>query len=441
MPQDELRHQRIASCIGGRVISDGRGIDEIKNGGQVAGGKLRQRLIASHWTQSGGTNSISDLLSDGLGSPTVRIGGTGVQAAQLYGPSGQLRWAGGTMVTTYGFTGQHSDATTGLDYYGARYYDPAAGTFTSADTVGRFNRYGYVAGNPETATDPTGHMPRAGPGGPCGGPSGGGGGGGGGGGTLPPTLCPTGVEICGGSGSGITPQMPCCQSGIDAYIERIFSDPNIQIIMEALALTALGSKVLEFVLSLVLVNFGNNGDAFISWFNGLAGSNNGSTMTLGNDLVPNQGLNWGQLNRPSIAYYAGVVTHEALELYFVQADGVPGNSFAIEYVAETFGGEVEQATADALGSGVTDQGQTDVPNESYNTWFSLRQASYPNDVHDWTGRGSCGRVCLPVYDNTSYLRNPMGLSLSMLSWEYPLFRGGHSCGNLTFSQWQQKGGC
>jgi RHS repeat-associated protein len=89
-----------------------------------------------------------------------------VVAAQLFGPYGQLRWAGGTMPTSYAFTGQRSDSATGLDYYGARYYDSLSGCFTSADTTlpgGGFdpaglNRYGYVAGNPETATDPTGHI-------------------------------------------------------------------------------------------------------------------------------------------------------------------------------------------------------------------------------------------------------------------------------------------
>ncbi len=70
------------------------------------------------------------------------------------------------MPTSYAFTGQRSDATTGLDYYGARYYDPAAGIFISADPVlpgkgfspGGLNRYAYVSGNPETLTDPTGHL-------------------------------------------------------------------------------------------------------------------------------------------------------------------------------------------------------------------------------------------------------------------------------------------
>ena len=62
--------------------------------------------------------------------------------------------------TDYGYTGQRSDASSGLDYYGARYYDPTLGQFTSADTLlaRGLNRYGYVGGNPTTATDPSGHM-------------------------------------------------------------------------------------------------------------------------------------------------------------------------------------------------------------------------------------------------------------------------------------------
>jgi RHS repeat-associated protein len=106
-----------------------------------------------------------DLLSDSLSSTTVVVNSLGVVAAQLFAPYGQARWAGGTMPTSYAFTGQRADSTTGLDYYGARYYDPVAGTFTSADTVlpdkgfspTGLNRYGYVSGNPETLTDPTGH--------------------------------------------------------------------------------------------------------------------------------------------------------------------------------------------------------------------------------------------------------------------------------------------
>ncbi len=60
--------------------------------------------------------------------------------------------------------GQRSDAAiSGLDYYGARYYDPRLGQFTSADSVlDGLNRYAYVGGNPETKTDPSGHGQRVG---------------------------------------------------------------------------------------------------------------------------------------------------------------------------------------------------------------------------------------------------------------------------------------
>jgi RHS repeat-associated protein len=54
--------------------------------------------------------------------------------------------------------------STGLLYYGARYYDPALGRFISADTVvpgagnpQNLNRYAYVRNNPLRYTDPTGH--------------------------------------------------------------------------------------------------------------------------------------------------------------------------------------------------------------------------------------------------------------------------------------------
>jgi RHS repeat-associated protein len=110
---------------------------------------------------------VSYLASDGLGSATVTLNGTGsATAAQLFAPYGGVRYSSGTMPTSYGFTGQRSDAASGLDYYGARYYDPLAGQFTSADSVvpgGGFDlsglsRYAYVAGNPENRTDPTGHI-------------------------------------------------------------------------------------------------------------------------------------------------------------------------------------------------------------------------------------------------------------------------------------------
>jgi RHS repeat-associated protein len=110
--------------------------------------------------------TISYLATDSLGSATVTLNGSGsATASQLFAPYGAVRYNSGTMPTSYAFTGQRSDSASGLDYYGARYYDPQAGQFTSADNVllGAgldilgLSRYAYVDGNPENRTDPTGH--------------------------------------------------------------------------------------------------------------------------------------------------------------------------------------------------------------------------------------------------------------------------------------------
>ncbi len=66
------------------------------------------------------------------------------------------------MDTSKGFTGQYNDTVTGLDDYRSRYYDPVSGVFLAADSVAGnvagMNPYGYVGGNPETWTDPSGQM-------------------------------------------------------------------------------------------------------------------------------------------------------------------------------------------------------------------------------------------------------------------------------------------
>ncbi|MFH1645737.1 MAG: RHS repeat-associated core domain-containing protein, partial [Candidatus Omnitrophota bacterium] len=67
-------------------------------------------------------------------------------------------------LTAYLFTGKIFDSSTGLYYYGARYYDPTLGCFITSDTIvpapanpQTFNRYGYANNNPIRYTDPTGH--------------------------------------------------------------------------------------------------------------------------------------------------------------------------------------------------------------------------------------------------------------------------------------------
>ncbi|MBF0533232.1 MAG: fibronectin type III domain-containing protein, partial [Candidatus Omnitrophica bacterium] len=66
--------------------------------------------------------------------------------------------------TKYNFTGKESDGTSGLYFYGARYYDPAIGRFIQADTIVQapndpqtLNRYSYCGNNPVNRIDPSGH--------------------------------------------------------------------------------------------------------------------------------------------------------------------------------------------------------------------------------------------------------------------------------------------
>ena len=89
---------------------------------------------------------VSYLAGDGLGSANVTLSAGGsATASVLYAPYGGTRYSSGTMPTSYGFTGQRADTTSGLDYYGSRYYDPLAGQFTSGDSVlpgGGFDAWG-----------------------------------------------------------------------------------------------------------------------------------------------------------------------------------------------------------------------------------------------------------------------------------------------------------
>ncbi len=98
---------------------------------------------------------------DALGSQVVALNTSGALiGSQLYGPYGNSRYSAGTLPTSIGFTGQQTDSVTGLDYFNARYYDPVTGQFLSADVVQGnaqgMSPYMYVAGNPESRTDPTG---------------------------------------------------------------------------------------------------------------------------------------------------------------------------------------------------------------------------------------------------------------------------------------------
>jgi RHS repeat-associated protein len=100
---------------------------------------------------------VNDLLSNIV----MALGSSGTAVAvELYEPYGSPNYSWGTMPTDHNYTGQRLDSQSGLLYYGARWYDPLADQFTSADSVqgdpSGMDPYGYVGRNPETDVDPTG---------------------------------------------------------------------------------------------------------------------------------------------------------------------------------------------------------------------------------------------------------------------------------------------
>ncbi len=105
------------------------------------------------------------LLGDHLGSTSVTANINGVKSAEVrYYPWGTERYTYSSTLTTFRFTGQRFESGIGLYFYNARFYDPAAGRFISADTmipepqgVQAWDRYAYVNNNPINYTDPSGN--------------------------------------------------------------------------------------------------------------------------------------------------------------------------------------------------------------------------------------------------------------------------------------------
>ncbi|MBI3291261.1 MAG: RHS repeat-associated core domain-containing protein, partial [Elusimicrobia bacterium] len=102
---------------------------------------------------------------DHLGSVNLITDHTGQQVRlNEFSPFGSLTRGEGTVDAPQKFTGKRLDDSTGLYYFGARYYDPQLGRFIQPDTIVQapsdpqtLNRYTYCRNNPLIYTDPTGH--------------------------------------------------------------------------------------------------------------------------------------------------------------------------------------------------------------------------------------------------------------------------------------------
>src|SRR3989339_891388 len=113
--------------------------------------------------------------NDHLTSASVLTDAAGLMVQKLdYFPFGSERVNEkvGGFQTHFTFTDQEKDAESGLMYYGARYYDPVIGRFTSVDpaifTINKqllynpqyWNAYSYTVNNPLKYVDPNGKGPK-----------------------------------------------------------------------------------------------------------------------------------------------------------------------------------------------------------------------------------------------------------------------------------------
>jgi RHS repeat-associated protein len=124
-----------------------------------------QRIALVETDPSQGVPELRYQLANHLGSACLELDAAGeVMSYEEYAPYGSSSYQARRDQTNkrYGFTGKELDDPTGLYYFGARYYAPWLGRWTSCDPVpprsGQegVDLYTYCRGNPIGAVDPDG---------------------------------------------------------------------------------------------------------------------------------------------------------------------------------------------------------------------------------------------------------------------------------------------
>lgn len=131
----------------------------------------RRIAIVYYWTESNTSgitteeHKIHYQLGNHLGSASLELETHGqLISYEEYFPYGGTAFTTGSSekevrMKEYRYTGKERDDTTGLYYYGARYYIPWGGRWCSADPAGMadgLNLYLYVSNSPITLLDPNG---------------------------------------------------------------------------------------------------------------------------------------------------------------------------------------------------------------------------------------------------------------------------------------------
>ena len=121
------------------LLSSANAVSYLHGNGQLAA-KLDGELEFYHSDSLGSTRAITDEAAE-------------VIERQTNLPFGEIL----TGDEKYGFTGKELDES-GLQYFGARYYDSGTGRFVSADpAMSGINWYAYSSNNPLRYVDPTGY--------------------------------------------------------------------------------------------------------------------------------------------------------------------------------------------------------------------------------------------------------------------------------------------
>lgn len=127
-------------------------------------------LMASGATAGNAVPDRAFHLTDGLASTVGLVDPAGTLEDQYrYDAWGRLRTHQGTNENARLYTGHYRDAETGLQYFGARYYDDEQARFITADpnlgdpqSPPSLHRYLYANANPLRFTDPTGFASESG---------------------------------------------------------------------------------------------------------------------------------------------------------------------------------------------------------------------------------------------------------------------------------------
>ncbi|XYH99958.1 SpvB/TcaC N-terminal domain-containing protein [Sorangium sp. So ce1128] len=137
----------------------------------VMDGARRVAMVETKTVDTAGpftvTPRVRYQLDNHLGSASLEVDGAGLvigyEEYHPYGTTAYWSAASGIEVSQrrYRYTGKEKDEETGLYYYGARYYAPWLGRWTSADPAGMIdgsNLYVYCRNAPSVLSDPSGRQ-------------------------------------------------------------------------------------------------------------------------------------------------------------------------------------------------------------------------------------------------------------------------------------------